>query len=94
MAITITQDRKKQRYLLLALAAIIFAVLLVVWLGFFGKKGGTPQLSSSPVAVYAVPKIEIDWQALDNLRAESLKPFEEITPLKGDLGRKNPFTPY
>lgn len=92
MAITIIQERKKQRYLILALAAIIFAILFVVWLGFSKKKG-----EASPVsvpAVYTIPEIYIDRQLLDALRAKNFGIFEEIVPFEKEFGRKNPFTPF
>lgn len=55
----------------LALAAIIFAILLVVWLGFSKKK--ETALPASAPAVYAIPKIDID---LDFLR----KPLRVDSP--------------
>ncbi len=93
MAITIIQERKKQRYLLLALAFIILAILLVVWLGFLrNKEPGS--ISMSPAVVYAAPDVNIDWQMLDGLRGEALQPFEEIGAFEGSFGRENPFEPY
>lgn len=93
MAITITQERKKQRYLILALAMMIFTILLVVWWGFFrGEKAVF--IPVGPPVIYALPEIKIDWQSLENIRSEIPKPFEEISAFGGKFGRKNPFTPY
>ena len=93
MVITITQEKKRQRYLLLALALIIFAILLVVWLGFFRKEESVLALSV-PAAAYLAPEAEIDWQTLDELQRENLRPFKEIGAFKQEFGRENPFTPY
>jgi len=92
MAITILQERKKQRYTALALAAIIFTILLIVWLGF-SKKQEEASPASAP-AVYAIPKIGIDRQLLDILRAKNFGVFEEIVPFEKEFGRKNPFIPF
>ena len=93
MAITIVQERKKQRYLILALAMIIFAILAVVWWGF-SRRQGSVSVPSVPEVVYALPKTEIDWQMLEDLRAESLQPFEGISAFEGQFGRENPFVSY
>lgn len=93
MAITIVQERKKQRYLIAALAVIIFIILLVVGKGFLGKKTAVLQPPQAPV-IYVLPKTEIDWQVLDDIRAQSLQLFEEIGALEGKFGRENPFVPY
>lgn len=94
MVITIIQERKKQRYLVLVLALIIFVILFVVWLGFFRKTKSSVVLPSVPVSIYTIPKVEIDWQFLDRLRSQTSQPFEETAPFQGDFGRKNPFITY
>ena len=94
MAITISQNKEKQRYLLLALILIIFVSLLIIWFRFFQKKEEAVLPSLSPAVVYAIPQVKIDWQLLDDLRTRTFKPFEEISAFKGDLGRKNPFISY
>ncbi len=76
----------------LALAAIIFAILFVVWLGFSKKKEGA--LPASAPAVYVIPKIDIDRQLLDILSAKNFGIFEEIVPFEKEFGRKNPFIPF
>ena len=91
MAITFTQERKKQKYLILVLALITLAIVLVVWLGFF-KRGETPLPSLVPIV--SQKKIEIGWETLRNPLLKELQVFEEISPLEGEVGRENPFTPY
>lgn len=93
MAITIIQEKKKQRYLILVLSLIIFAILFVVWLGFSRSKA-TPPVSVSPSAIYTFPQVKINWQLLENIRLEPLQPFEEISSFEGEFGRNNPFIPY
>lgn len=93
MVITIIQEKKKQRYLLLALAAIIFGVLSVIWFGFSAKKKQAALRPVSP-AVYAVPETEIDKQMLEELRLKAFGKFEEINPFEKEFGRKNPFIAY
>ena len=92
MAITIIQERKKQRYLTLIFALIIFAILAVVWLGFSRRQGvSPPQVSGT---VYILPEANIDWQMLEDIRRSSLQPLEEISAFEGQFGRENPFSPY
>lgn len=93
MAITIVQERKKQKYLIAALAVIVFVILLVVGKGFLSRKTAVSQPPQAPV-IYVLPKTEIDWQILDDIRAQSSQLFEEISALEGKFGRENPFIPY
>ena len=91
MAIIFTEERKKQRYLILALTLIIFSILFVVWLGL--SRGREETAVAIPI-VYPLPIVEINWQALENLRGKTLQPFAEISEFKGKFGRDNPFIPY
>lgn len=95
MAITIIQEKKKQRYLMLAAAVVIFATLAVIWFGFIQgkKKVSQPQLGGT---VYAIPKVDIDWQMLESIQGqeEILYPFKEIRSFEDNFGRKNPFVSY
>lgn len=91
MAITFTQERKKQTYLILVFVLIIFSILLVVWWGFLKEKVVPPSII---LPVLISPTKEIDWQTLKNPKLEELQPFEEIRPLEEGIGRENPFIPY
>jgi len=93
MAITITQERKKQRYLILVFALMIFITLFIVWWGF---SSGKENLFSSAVSstVYVFPEIEIDWGLLEDISGKKFQPFEEISAFEGEFGRENPFTHY
>lgn len=92
MAITITQEKKKQKYMLLILAVVTFGILVIIWMGFFRKDEASAPAPN--VSAYAVPNINIDWQMLDKLSEKPSIPFETIKVFEGSFGRSNPFTPY
>lgn len=91
MAIEFLQAQKKQRYLMLILTLVICAILLIVWLGFFRSP-----TTIVPVSVFeeTKPKIEINWDTMSDTKLEVLNSFEQISELKDEIGRENPFTPY
>lgn len=93
MAITITQERRKQRYLFLVLALIISAILFVVWRGLSRSKA-TPSIEVVPSVIYTFLQVKIDWQLLENIRLETFQPIKEVPPFEGKFGRQNPFIPY
>ena len=91
MAITFLQEKKKQRSLVLVLALVVACILLIVWWGFFRGDGGVPSVS---VVSLLVPKeVSIDWELLQNPEIDELTVFGEISPISGEIGRTNPFTP-
>ncbi|MBI2450401.1 MAG: hypothetical protein HYV47_02610 [Candidatus Nealsonbacteria bacterium] len=92
MAIIFTEERKKQRYLILALTLIIFSILFVVWLGL--SRGEEAETAVAIPITYPLPEVEINWQALENIRGKTPQPFAEIGEFKGRFGRDNPFIPY
>lgn len=88
MPITLFQTRKRQRYLILVLIAIIPVIFLVLWYGFFIKeKAFLPESLE-------LKRIEIGWEVLKDPRLEALQSFEEIVPFGEEVGRENPFVPY
>ncbi len=91
MAITFLQAKKRQRYLLLILVLIVFAILIIVWQGFLKGK----EAPVTPVASLLAPeKITIDWQILEDPRVAALQTFEQILPFEDKVGRENPFILY
>lgn len=92
MAITFTQERKKQKYLMFALILTVLAILLIIWWGFFLRK--TSQSFEQPASTFTPAKIEIDWQTLKDPSLQALKSWEEIPSLEEETGRENPFIPY
>ena len=91
MAITFTQERKKQRYLMLVLVLVITLILLIVWKGFFQQPQPGP---SEVLPVFVPPEIEINLGVLKETQLEEFYPFEPIAPFTGEVGRENPFIPY
>ena len=93
MAITITKERKRQRYLVLALVAMIFITFALLWLRFFRKPQEPALLPPAPV-VYALREIPIDWRLLEEIGGGISQPFKAISGFGEDFGRENPFVPY
>jgi hypothetical protein len=92
MAITFLQEKSRQKHLFLILVLVIFGIILIVWWGFFR---GNEKIPSGLVPTFLTPKeISIDWEVLKNPQLDELEVFEEISPLSGESGRENPFTPY
>ena len=93
MAIAITQNRKRQRYLLIFLCLTALAIAAVVWFGFLRKQ---KDISVEPAAglVYNIPEVDINWQVLEEVRGETLQTFKKISAFEKEFGRKNPFIPY
>jgi len=77
--------------MMLFLAAIICAILLIVWFGFF-REQALPSPYVAPAG--STSKIKIDWGTLENPELEALKTFKSISPFEGEIGRENPLTPY
>lgn len=91
MAITFTQEKKKQRYLLIILGAIVLLILGIVWWGFSGRET-VPQPSAAPTV--ALPAVKIDFDILKSPALEVFQIFADIPAFQGTVGRGNPFTPY
>lgn len=92
MAITFSQEQKKQRYLLFILIAIVSVALLIVWLGFFRKGASVPTPAISPGL--PLQKLDINWDILKDERLKDLRAIEKISLPQESVGRKNPFVPY
>jgi hypothetical protein len=89
MAITFTQERKKQRYLILILALAILGVLGIVWWGFLS----VPDEEALPPA-FTFQKVEINFGILDRDDLTGLSHFEGVPVFEEQTGRENPFLPY
>lgn len=94
MAITLTQEKKKQKNMMVVLSLVIFATLVVIWFSFFRNKT-TPVPEVVLPQIYSFPQVKIDWQLLENIRGNATaQPVEEIIPFSGNFGRSNPFISY
>ena len=91
MAVTFTQEKKTQKYLLAILILIVLAVITIVWFGFL-KKDTIEGRQKFPA--FARQEAQIDFDLLDNSILDKLYPFEKIAPFEGEKGRENPFLPY
>ena len=92
--ITFQKKREKQKYLGLALLAIIFLIFIVIHYGFLNRGGEAyPPVPSQPTS-YSSGAIEINFDIFKNPLFEEALPFEKIKPFEGRIGRKNPFAPY
>ena len=89
MAITLLQERKKQRNLIFVLLiVIILGIFAVAWQGFILKPALSPPETSK------VREIKINFEALKSPLLQELQVFEEISHLEEKIGRENPFLPY
>lgn len=96
MAITFTQEKKKQQYLIFVLIGIIFIILIVLRFGVF-RETEVPPESFLPSPEYQ--EIEMNFGLFQKTDFKELRPPEEIpafgeTEEEGEIGRKNPFVPY
>lgn len=99
MAITFSQQRRKQQYFILIFVGLILVILVVVWKGFMAP----PNTASSAIGSMEPvkpPEVQIDFGLLDKLSAEEstqgLEEFPQIPSLPEGtvVGRENPFIPY
>lgn len=88
MAITFIQQKKRLRYLILTLAALISVLSLIAWQIFFIKE-------KAPLPDKAIIKkvIEINYSVLENEILKSLSQFESIPVYEKETIRENPFEP-
>ena len=60
MAITFTQEKKKQRYLLVVLGVIVLSILAVIWWSFSGREAPQPMASQ----IVSFPAVDINFDIL------------------------------
>ncbi len=103
MAIIFTQQRQKQKYLIL-LTATILMVLIFIWWNFLIKpKQKTPVITEK---VFTPREIKINFDVFNSPLLQELQPLEQIVPfvenvttpaqegVSEKIGRENPFLPY
>lgn len=90
MAITFAQEQKRQRNLMILLVTVVFAILVIVWWGFFKEKAEGPAVIPAPF----LQKVEINFDILKKAELQALNFFPEIPVFEGKIGRSNPFIPY
>jgi len=78
MAIKFIKERKKQKYLIVGLGAVLLVTAIVLWFGYFKKeKPGV----SYPVGVVPIREIEINFEVLENPLLIEFQPFGKIFTL-------------
>ena len=93
MVVTFIQQRKKQKYFIIAFAIIFVISAVVLYFGYFKKEKPISPVIVSPVHFYR--EIKIDFGVLDNPLFKEFYPFEKISlPIEFIKGRENPFLPY
>ena len=94
MAITIVEERKTQKYLVIVFGVLIVAIVFVL-LSRFVKKEEIVVPSLLPQKPH--PKIDIKFQILNNPVFDQLtEPFPELPSVSSDefggmIGKENPF---
>lgn len=87
--VTPFQQKKKQRYLFLVLGIVIFGMIFALWYRSSQRAPSSPRvLPQKP------PEININFDILKSPILTELRPFTDITPFKGEVGRENPFRLY
>jgi len=94
MAITFIQQKRRQRYMILILAGVVFLALIFLWQVILKPKPIYAPATSSPLISKMSKKIEINLDIFKNSAFQALESFEEIAFPKEKIGRENPFTPY
>lgn len=94
MAITFIEQKKKQKYLFIALIGLLLLIFFVFQKEFLAK----PKLID-PFIEEEIPeqeKIKINFEALKSPWLQELEPFEQSVSVEQgeEVGRENPFLPY
>ena len=89
--VTPFQQKKKQVYLKVILVIAILGIIFIAWYKYY-----LPKHPSIPrILPEKPPKININFDVLNNPILSKLFPFEEISPLNPEeAGRSDPFKPY
>lgn len=90
MATSLFPAKKRQQYLILALALVVILALVFVWRNLLAKPAATEEVTP----VFFPTEIKINWAALQNEKLTKLQPFADITPFTDTVGRKDPFVSY
>lgn len=93
MPVDFLKQRKRQKYLVPIVLAVIAVSAIVLWFGYF-RKGKQPSPSVESPTAPALREIKIDFSVLEKPFLKELQPFVEISPFEGEKGRSNPFKPY
>ena len=88
------QQKKKQQYLIYALAAFLLIIIGYLGYNFLGKKKPVEEITGVQEAILPPKKIEINFGVLKNPLIDQLQMYQEIQPFEGQIGRDNPISHY
>ena len=88
MAITFLQKKKIQRFLIIALGAVIFITAAVIWWGFF-----TTGTSPGEGTLLPPRSVKVDTSILFHPLLEELDEPRTKTQIPSEVGRSNPLLP-
>ncbi|MBI2121213.1 MAG: hypothetical protein HYU05_00770 [Candidatus Wildermuthbacteria bacterium] len=90
MAITFTEERSRQTYLIWVLAGVLLFTLIVLWRGYFGQGSSFTPAEEKIVA----PKtVDMRWDILDPGVWEGRSTLAAPPSVSEIQGRNNPFLP-
>ncbi len=89
MAIVFKQQIRRQRNLILILAAVALIGGFVFWWNS-NLQQGLPE--DQQLTAVRFRKIEIDFEVLDSSLLNTLNPMQKIPQFEGDIGKENPFS--
>lgn len=90
MPVNFIQEKKKQKYLVFIVGAVIITIFIVLWFGYLRK----PKAVVEVIPVSVIKAIEVDFKVLEHPFLKEFQPFEKAPLFDGEKGRKNPFLPY
>ncbi|MDP3093940.1 MAG: hypothetical protein Q8N16_04300 [bacterium] len=88
MAIVFSENRKKQRYLILIFVVVALLTAGIFWFGVLRKP--SPEL---PAFSLPAKGVNIDFSVFKKPILKDLELFEEIPNFEGESYRENPFSP-
>lgn len=88
MAIVFKQQIRKQRNLILILAAVAVVGGFVFW---WNSKIQPGLPDDQQLTAVRFRKIEINFDVLDSTLLSGLKPMDKIPQFEGNIGKENPF---
>lgn len=90
MAITFTEERNRQTYLVWILAGVLLLTLVVLWRGYFGQESSFAPAEEKII----VPKtVDMRWEVLEQETWEGRSVLAPPPSVSEIQGRSNPFLP-
>lgn len=87
-------DQKKQKMMIVVFLFVLLITSILVRESVFKKSKNKAPVTNVFTNFSAYIEPNINFKVLENSELVNLKSFEEILPLTGSYGRKNPFLPF